>query len=137
MVFVFLLSGNVNAEKTNLNCAYLNTYYQDWDEGKFGQTIVSDQAQSSINFSIIKDNQNYSFETNLSYHWDWVENAKKFEDIVNEGEYQFIAIDGSKYLLIKLNRFDGRLEVMSGYTNDENKYQWKESFSCQKTEQKF
>ena len=98
---------------------------------------MSDQAQSSINFSIIKDNQNYSFETNLSYHWDWVENAKKFEDIVNEGEYQFIAIDGSKYLLIKLNRFDGRLEVMSGYTNDENKYQWKESFSCQKTEQKF
>ena len=61
MVFVFLLSGNVNAEKTNLNCAYLNTYYQDWDEGKFGQTIVSDQAQSSINFSINSLLFTYSF----------------------------------------------------------------------------
>ena len=137
ILFTLVLIGSASAERINLVCSYLNTYYQDWDEGKFGQTIVSDQTQSVINFSILKENQNYDFETNLLYNWDWIKNSKKFDDIVNEGEYKFIAKDNSKYLLIRLNRFDGRLEILSGYTNDDNKYQWKETFYCIKTQQKF
>jgi len=124
-------------EKTNLLCNYLNTYYHDWDQQKFGETIVSDQAQKSINFTIIENNQKYNFETNLMYNWSWVENAKKFQDIVNDGEYNFVANDGTKYLLINLNRYDGRLEIIMGYSNDKNRYQFKESYVCKKTEQKF
>lgn len=90
-----------------------------------------------MNFTIIKNNQKYNFETNLLYNWSWVENAKKFQDIVNDGEYNFVADDGTKYLLIKLNRYDGRLEIIMGYSNDENRYQFKESYVCKKTEQKF
>lgn len=137
LVLCLLLGENAYAKKINLVCSYLNTYYQDWDEGKFGQTIVSDQTQSVINFSILQEGQNYGFETNLLYNWDWIKNAKKFDDIVNEGEYKFVAKENSKYLLIRLNRFNGRLEIMSGYTNDDNKYQWKENFSCTKSQQKF
>ena len=137
ILFTLVLIGSASAERINLVCSYLNTYYQDWDEGKFGQTIVSDQTQSVINFSILKENQNYGFETNLLYNWDWIKNSKKFDDIVNEGEYKFIAKDNSKYLLIRLNRFDGSLEILSGYTNDDNKYQWKETFYCIKAQQKF
>lgn len=130
-------SGSANAERTNLNCSYLNTYYQDWGKGKFGETIVSDQVQKTINFTLIKANQKFGFETNLLYNWSWIENAKKFEDEVSEGEYKFLAKENNRYIMIKLNRFNGLLEAVSGYTNDENKYQWKESFSCKKAEQKF
>tara|TARA_B100001769_G_C21580989_1_gene328575 strand:- start:65 stop:502 length:438 start_codon:yes stop_codon:yes gene_type:complete len=124
-------------ERTNLICVYVETYYQDWDEGKFGQSVTLDDAQKSINFSILRDSDNYGFDTNKLGNWEWVKNVKSFDDIVSDGEYKFIAVDGVKYMLINLNRFDGNLEFILGYTNDDNKYQWKETFSCEKAKAKF
>ena len=57
LVLGLLLSSKVYAEeKINLICKYLNSYYVSWDQGMFGETIVDESIQDSINFSIVKSN---------------------------------------------------------------------------------
>ena len=137
VVLGLLLSGNAYAEeKTKLICSYMNTFYQNWDSGDFGQTIVSEDAQPSIYFNFSNNPKIPLFETNLSTNWSWIEGGK-FEKISTDGEHQFITIVGDKYMSIILNRYDGLLTFLSGYTNDNNKYQWRETFKCKKAVQKF
>ncbi|WP_440928730.1 hypothetical protein [Candidatus Pelagibacter sp.] len=132
---IFLIS-NTYAEKTNLICNYVETFYQDWDEGKYGQTIVSDSAQSSINFKIYNTTR-YWFETSFRTNWDWVEGAERFVGFKKEEEYFFYAESNSKYMDIRLNRYDGKLDFVKGYTNDNRRYLWRDTYVCKKAEKKF
>ena len=137
VVLGLLFSGNAYAEeKTKLICTYMNTFYQNWDQGDFGQTIVSEDAQPSIYFNFSNNPKIHRFETNLSTNWEWIAGGK-FEKISTDGEHQFMTIVEDKYMSIILNRYDGLLTFLLGYTNDENKYQWRETFKCKKAVQKF
>ena len=126
----------VEANTTNLNCEYKKHYYRDWDREEYGMTKVDEDTQTSINFSIIENNGDYSFETNYLTDWEWTY-GNKFLDYVTEGEYHFKVIVGNKYRSIKLNRYDGELYFLTGFTDDDNRYQWKVSFKCKKAEQLF
>ena len=126
----------VEANTTNLNCKYKNHYYNDWDREIYGLTTIDEAAQTSINFSIIEDNGDFTFDTNYETDWEWTY-GYGFFDYVTEGEYHFKVIVNNKYRSIKLNRFDGNLTFLTGFTDDDNKYQWKVSYVCKKAEQLF
>ena len=128
--------GFTEEEKINLLCKYENNYYRNWDQGEFGKIVINDEAQQSINFTIIKLQDNYFFSTSYRTDWDWTNDAE-YSHKVTEGEYVFKYLAGNKYRSIRLNRFDGSLFFLTGFTNDDGKYQWKVSFNCKKAQQKF
>mgnify|MGYP001470936455 FL=1 len=139
LLSIFILLSSVSlaeANTTNLNCNYKNHYYRNWDMNEYGMTKVDEDTQPSINFTIIENNGNYNFDTNYIADWEWTYD-NEFEDYHTEGEYHFRVEVKNKYRSIKLNRFDGNLTFLTGYTDDQNKYQWKVSFVCKKAEQLF
>ena len=103
---------------------------------EYGMTKVDEDTQPSINFTIIENNGNYNFDTNYLADWEWTYD-NEFKDYHTEGEYHFRVQVKNKYRSIRLNRFDGNLTFLTGYTDDQNKYQWKVSFVCKKAEQLF
>ena len=139
IIVLGLLSSNVGFSdeiKTNLLCKYENHYYRNWDQGEFGTTVINETRQDSITFTIMELENNYGFDTSYRTDWDWTVNAE-YSHNVTETQYNFYYLLGTKYRTVRLNRFDGSLFFLTGYTNDNDKYQWKVSYSCQKAEQKF
>ena len=122
--------------RINLLCKYENNYYRNWDQKEFGRTVISDEAQKSITFTIIKKIDKIYFNTTYRADWEWTTEAD-YTSNVSESEYNFKFLAGNKYKSIRLNRFDGNLYFLTGFTDDDNKYQWKVSYNCKKAEQKF
>ena len=137
LVLGLLLSSKVYAEeKINLICKYLNSYYVSWDQGMFGETIVDESRQDSINFSIVKSNMQNRFETNFLTDWDWI-GGSKIQDSTSDGEYKFLMNKDNQYMVIKLNRYDGNLEFKKGYTDDDGKYSLKDNYKCKTAVQQY
>ena len=76
------------------------------------------------------------FNTTYRADWEWTVEAD-YTSNVSESEYNFKFLVGNKYKSIRLNRFDGNLYFLTGFTDDDNKYQWKVSYNCKKADQKF
>ena len=144
LLFIVLSLLNFNSlfaeeVKINLLCKYENNYYRNWDQKEFGRISIYDDAQKSIKFTIIKSEDDYYFDTTYkSIDWSWTSNAV-FTNLVTDSEYSFLFVDAvkKKYKSIKLNRFDGSMFFLTGNTEDDNKYQFKVNYKCEKVEQKF
>ena len=138
-VLLSLLWCNVGFSKeTKLTCEYVETYYRNWDNKQFGETLQDEDAVKSIYFNIIKgENNEYGFETNMHlFNWEKVK-GEKFSSKVDDNNYSFYVLKNANYISIELNRYNGRLTNTSGHTNDDSKYLIKNFYDCKKAEQKF
>jgi len=138
ILFTLFLSGGADAEKTKLICEYKETYYRNWNNNQFGETIIDESATKIAYFNITKNNNDdYGFETNIRL--PNLQNIKneKFESIVDENNYLFTAKKNTLYISIGINRYSGALTTQTGHTNDDGKYLIQSSYLCRKGEQKF
>ena len=56
---------------------------------------------------------------------------------IDDGEFNFKAVNDYKYREILINRYDGSMSIEVGYTNDDNKYKIRHNYKCNKAEQLF
>ena len=137
-----LLSGNAytheNPRETKLSCIYIETFYRNWDNNQFGETIINDTAVKNIYFNISKkDNNKYGFETNMQISNLQSVKGEKFSSKVDDNNYFFYISKNTSYTSIELNRYNGKLVNASGHTNDDSKYLIQEFYNCEKAKQKF
>ena len=126
------------AKETKLTCEYIETYYRNWDNNQFGDTIKSESATKSAYFNIKKgQDNNYGFETNVDLPNLQVVQGEKFSSQVDENNYLFYALKNNTYVSIEINRFNGSLTTNTGHTNDDSKYLIQNFYNCKKAEQKF
>ena len=126
------------SKETKLTCEYIETYYRNWDNNQFGDTINDESATKSAYFNIIKgENNTYGFETNMYLpNWRVIE-GEKFSSKVDDNNYFFYALKNTTYISIELNRYNGNLTNTTGHTNDDSKYLIQNFYDCKKAEQKF
>ena len=126
------------SKETKLTCEYIETYYRNWDNNQFGDTIKDETATKSAYFNIIKGlNNTYGFETNMYLPNLRVVEDEKFISKVDDNNYLFYALKDKTYVSIEINRFNGSLTTHTGYTNDDSKYLIQNFYNCKKAEQKF
>ena len=139
IVFLGLLWCEISFSKeTKLTCEYIETYYRNWDNNQFGDTIKDETATKSAYFNIIKGlNNTYGFETNMYLPNLRVVEDEKFISKVDDNNYLFYALKDTTYVSIEINRFNGSLTTTTGHTNDDSKYLIQNFYNCKKGEQKF
>ena len=139
IISFILISTNVYAKETNLICNYQETYYRNWDQGQFGRTFYSDDAQKTIFFKITKDKGENLFKTDLVIHnLQWLkEKNDKLIDVSNENNYWFswASSKNKRYISVRINRFNGELIHSTGSNDD--RYYIKETYNCDKLRKKF
>ena len=91
IVFLGLLWCEISFSKeTKLTCEYIETYYRNWDNNQFGDTIKDETATKSAYFNIIKGlNNTYGFETNMYLPNLRVVEDEKFISKVDDNNYTF------------------------------------------------
>ena len=138
VVLGLLICETVFAKETKLTCEYIETYYRNWDNNQFGETIKSESTPKSAYFIIKKGkNNNYGFKTNADLPNLQIVKDEKFTSQVDENNYLFYAIKNNTYVSIEINRLNGNLSATTGHTNDDSKYLFQNFYSCKKAEQKF
>ena len=138
ILFTLVLSGGASAKETMLVCEYQETYFRNWDQGQFGETIENESATKVGYFNIIQNSdQNFAFETNIRLPNLRNMKDEKFESTVDEKYYLFQVQKDNLYISIALDRYSGILTTQTGHTDDNGKYLIQNFYSCKKGEQKF
>jgi len=139
ILLALFLIGNTFAKDTKLICEYKETFYRNWNNNQFGETIIDESATKiAYFFNITKNNDNdYGFETNIRLPNLQSIKDTKFESIVDDNNYLFTAQKNRLYVSIGINRYNGALTTQTGHTNDGGKYLIQSSYICKKGEQKF